>query len=319
MQHPLRLSAFDSGSPTVMVRLLPVVEQLGYHRFLIGEHHDKQGSGNPTMLAALACTLSERIRIGTAGVILNYYSPVHIAECFRLLELVFPGRIDLGVVGGFAGTKQDPIRAALLDGRPCPDFEQKVQMLCALMRTSSDEAAREAFLKSSIADQNQRSPQDVFRHTMEEPDSIPTLWLCGASTRTAALAGRSGMAFCTGRPFGATPDVVAEYRASFRAVPLQAEAECILLCSVTCYDSHEEQRRMERFLKETIPWFRPDCTGVGSECSEQIRALAEAYDVDELVLYTPLPIDERIRSYEIIAESLQISGMIAYDRVGAVR
>src|SRR5437879_12726864 len=98
------------------VSLARLVDELGYHRYWLAEHHAIAALADPSpeiLVARVACATS-RIRVGTGGVLLPYYSPLKIAEQFRMLEALFPGRIDLGIGRAPGG---DPRTApALADG-----------------------------------------------------------------------------------------------------------------------------------------------------------------------------------------------------------
>src|ERR1043166_171815 len=110
----LDLSVLDISWPGHVPRLVTQLEASGYHRFWTTEHHTLSQSASPTVLAGLAAGMTERIRIGTAGILLKYASPAKVVEDFRLLELFFPGRIDLGIAGAGIPAHE----AIYLDGRP---------------------------------------------------------------------------------------------------------------------------------------------------------------------------------------------------------
>src|ERR1700756_5998086 len=105
----LRLSVLDQStivtgrSPDTSVResiaLASFCEGLGYHRYWCAEHHnsDSQAGTAPEILIAAIAATTQRIRVGSAGVMLPHYSPLKVAEQFRVLEAIAPGRIDLGV------------------------------------------------------------------------------------------------------------------------------------------------------------------------------------------------------------------------------
>ena len=94
-------------------------EGFGYARFWVAEHQGARSPalGCPELLVGPAAARTRRLRVGTAGVLLRYYSPLKVAETFRCLEALHPGRIDLGVARGHA---DDGLGAPLLDGRPEP-------------------------------------------------------------------------------------------------------------------------------------------------------------------------------------------------------
>jgi luciferase family oxidoreductase group 1 len=108
-------------------------EGLGYSRYWLAEHHGEGAAHScPEILAGLIAQVTSRIRVGTAGVLLTYYSPLKVAKDFRLLNALFPGRIDLGVG---AGRVDDETARGLL-GPPgaAPDYYEKVSELAGYLR-----------------------------------------------------------------------------------------------------------------------------------------------------------------------------------------
>ena len=81
------------------VELARETEAMGYHRFWLAEHHNTQALADPCpeILLTRVASATSRIRVGTGGVLLPYYSPLKVAEVFRMLEALFPGRVDLGI------------------------------------------------------------------------------------------------------------------------------------------------------------------------------------------------------------------------------
>src|SRR5712691_11220953 len=117
------------------VSLARLAEELGYHRYWLAEHHAIAALADPSpeiLVSSVACATS-RIRVGTGGVLLPYYSPLKVAEQFRMLEALFPGRIDLGIGRAPGG---DPRTAlALGEGRysGAEHFPEQVQYLVAYL------------------------------------------------------------------------------------------------------------------------------------------------------------------------------------------
>ena len=123
----MRLSVLDQ-SPVISghtpaqavhetIRLVKAAEQLGFHRYWLAEHHLITALADPCPEILLARVVAEtsRIRMGTGGVLLPYYSPLKVAEQFRMLEALYPGRIDLGIGRAPGG---DPVTAlAMGEGR----------------------------------------------------------------------------------------------------------------------------------------------------------------------------------------------------------
>src|SRR5437764_6946512 len=108
-------------------------EALGYHRYWVSEHHNSGsivGTAPEVLMAAIAA-ITPRIRVGSAGVMLPHYSALKVAEQFRVLEAIAPGRIDLGV-GRAPGS--DRLTARALNPHVsgmAEDFPQQVRDLMA--------------------------------------------------------------------------------------------------------------------------------------------------------------------------------------------
>src|SRR5437667_10204390 len=109
MRTVLRLSVLDqspvrSGMPASEAvqearELAQAAERLGYHRYWVAEHHATPGLAGscPEVLIGQIAARTGRIRVGSGGVMLSHYSALKVAETFRMLETLFPGRIDLGI------------------------------------------------------------------------------------------------------------------------------------------------------------------------------------------------------------------------------
>jgi len=112
------------------VRLAQQVEELGYHRFWVSEHHSVPGvvGSAPTVLAAAVAAATSRIRVGTGGVMLPNHQPLVVAEQFGVLESLFPGRIDMGL-GRSVGFTNGIRKALGVEKDATEDFSEQVQEL----------------------------------------------------------------------------------------------------------------------------------------------------------------------------------------------
>ena len=112
-QSPIGVGDNASHAINQTIELAQHCDELGYHRYWLAEHHNSKtlASCAPEILIARVARETERIRVGSGGVMLSHYSPYKIAENFKLLEAMYPGRIDLGV-GRAPGS--DGITAAAL-------------------------------------------------------------------------------------------------------------------------------------------------------------------------------------------------------------
>lgn len=254
----IKLSVIDISWPGHVPRLVQQLDHDGYLRFWASEHHSIDQCGSPTLLAAIAATLTTRIRIGTAGVLLHYACPAKVAEDFRLLELFFPNRIDLGI----AGARLDEHEEIYLDSRPPPSsvsYAERVRALVDLMRST---------------------------HVLSvgpKSSSLPPLWLCGTSRSSAELAGSLGMHFAfhhyLSQSSSAARDAIATYRDCYRS-PLGEASYALIACYGACADSDEHAARQWGPTAAGRPCF----VGSPANCIDQLRHLAEQCNADEIAI-----------------------------------
>lgn len=274
----LPLSVLDISWPGHLPRLVQLLDSAGYHRFWATEHHSLDQSASPTLTAGLAAALTGRIRIGTAGVLLNYACPAKVAEDFRLLELYFPGRIDLGV----AGAKATSDEALYLDGRPAPtpaSYAARVRTLVDLVRETHAVAV---------------GPRSATR---------PPLWLCGTSRSSAELAASLGMNYAFHRYIAgsstAAREAIAAYRAAFRSSD-GAAPYALVACYGACAESDAAAVRQ---------WAAADAgnacfVGSPESCIDRLDELALACDADEIAInLLGDGIDARLAGYSLLADA----------------
>ena len=308
---PFKLSAIDVLWPGHIVDLVPQLDALGYHRYWATEHYGPNQCASPTLLAGLAAGLAEGIRVGTAGVLLHFQSPFKVAEDFRLLELFFPGRIDLGVASAFPG---GPVREALLDGRPGP------------------EEAAYAFKVAELTRLVRRIPADNGNVNTDlvgpQSDSVPEIWVCGLRPRSAELAGRLGTAYAfhdfihrnSGRALDDGPSVLAAYRSAFRPAPEFHRPLTNVACYGICADTQERARELWRAefasTRAAGPRLHPELgaaepepcfLGTPEQCRDQLRDIRQRYGADELVIQSLThDVDARRLSYKRLAEAFEL-------------
>ena len=188
----LRLSVLDQStvvtgrSPDTSIRetlaLARHCEQLGYHRYWLAEHHssDSQAGTAPEVLMAAVAATTSRIRVGSAGVMLPHYSALKVAEQFRVLEAIAPGRIDMGLG-----------RAPGSDGRTAfalnPNAAQAADHFPAQVR--------DLLAWSSGAKLIEGHP---FRDVRAQPagPTVPEAWILGSSDYGAQVAAHFGLPYC---------------------------------------------------------------------------------------------------------------------------
>jgi luciferase family oxidoreductase group 1 len=206
--------------------LARVVEQLGYHRLWVAEHHAMMAiaSSAPAVVIAHLANATTTLRLGSGGVMLPNHAPLVIAEQFATLEALHPGRIDLGL-GRAPGT--DPRTARAL--RRSPD-----------LRAASfpDDVVE---LIGYLLPREGAAP-----HPFATPGSgyLPEVWLLGSSTYSAQLAGMLGLPFSFAYHFA--PDLldqaISMYRSNFQPSLLLVAPRVMVAVSVLCAPTTEEAR-----------------------------------------------------------------------------
>ena len=297
-------------------------EALGYERFWVSEHHSHPtivGSAPEVLMAAIAAT-TQRIRIGSAGVMLPHYSALKVAEQFRVLEALAPGRIDLGVG-----------RAPGSDGRTA-------QLLNPQAHSAADHFPLQVRELQAWVGGNELPEGHPGRGVTAEPGgpTAPTMWMLGSSNYGAQLAAHYGLpyAFAYFITDGqGAEEAIAVYRDMYRPSPQHPEPQPALCVWALAADTEEEAWQhfsgRERWKidrnrgalgplqspaelaqrpyspaeqMQTEQLRRTALVGSGPQVAEKLRALSDALEVEELVVITWAhdPAVRR-RSYELLA------------------
>ena len=219
------------------VAMAQLAEELGYSRVWFAEHHNAPGlaSGAPEILISHVASQTSRIRVGSGGVMLPNHAPLKIAEVFRLLEALHPGRVDLGL-GRAPGTDQKTAYALRRDAEAmsADDYPQNLAELLAY----EDRAFPPNHLFASI----QAIPVDV---------SLPPIWLLGSSAFSGALAAQTGLGFSfashINRP--AAVQVMRAYREQFQPSKHFEAPNAILAASVVIGESMEQAQDLSTIVR----------------------------------------------------------------------
>jgi len=210
-------------------------DRLGYHRLWYAEHHNMPAvlSTSPELLIGAAARETTRIRVGSGGVMLPNHAPLRVAESFRLLAAMHPGRIDLGL-GRAPGTDGRTALALRRSGTlAADDFPEQLAELRALC----DATPRAV----------QAGPDDV---------PLPPLWILGSSGYGAQLAARLGLGFAFAHhinPVGAI-QALRHYRDEFQPTADNPRPHAILTVSVLCADSEAHAEHLASTLD--LIWVR---------------------------------------------------------------
>ncbi len=304
------------------VDLARTAERLGYHRHWVAEHHNMPGiaSSAPAVLAATLAAETERIRVGSGGVMLPNHVPLVVAEQFGMLEALHPGRIDLGI-GRAPGT--DGITAAALrrsvEALSDEDFPRQLAELIG-------------FFRGEFPDGH------PYNHITAVPGvgDMPEIWLLGSSGYSAQLAGMLGMRFSFAHHFmPRNTDAALElYRSHFRPSDQLSEPYAMVAVAAICADDDERARYLSgpaRLSMARLRAGRPTRFPTPEEAAahefspaeeqsisalsgsamiggpdtvrEKLEAFIERTAADELMITTMVHDHaDRIRSYELIAD-----------------
>ncbi|MGW0711301.1 LLM class flavin-dependent oxidoreductase [Streptomyces sp. NPDC002643] len=206
------------------VRLAQAVEELGYHRFWVAEHHGVPGVAGsaPTVLAAAVAAATRRIHVGTGGVMLPNHRPLVVAEQFGVLEALFPGRIDMGLGRSVGFT--DGVRRALGRGKDdADDFAGQLDELLGWFRGTSPTGV------------HARPPEGL---------AVPPFVL--AMGEGAGVAARAGLPMVIGdlRNREKMRRGIDRYRAEFRPSPWAEEPYVVISGTVAVAGTPESARRV---------------------------------------------------------------------------
>lgn len=312
------------------IALAQATERLGYQRFWIAEHHSGALTcASPEILVAAVAANTTRIRVGSGGVMLTHYSPLKVAETFRMLHTLFPDRIDLGIGRG-PGANAEICKVLRPDGMSVAkhQYPQQVGDLIGFLENSFPEG----------------HPYQGIRAMPDGPGS-PEVWLLGAGPQGAVeIAASLGLSFSFAQFLHnrTHQQVLQIYRQQFRPSRFSSHPRASLAVRVLCADTEEEARRLAssfwliclatqggdktHLLPKATPrvptaeeaatyhYTEQDnayiyenqlmmLTGTPRQLRERLAELAELYGVDELVITTTCSdFRARIHSYELLAE-----------------
>ncbi len=308
----LDLSPVSAGSSAAQalhntLDLARLADRLGFTRYWVAEHHNLPAiaSSAPDIMIGQIAAVTERVRVGSGGVMLPNHAPLMVAERFKVLEALYPGRIDLGL-GRAPGT--DPATSYMLRRRQGiseeDDFLERFQELMLLETRGFPEG--HPFYKVRAM------PSDV---------PLPPIFLLGSSDYSAQLAGQIGAAFAFAHHF-ATFDAVEAmrlYRDNFRASPSHEEPYAILATHVVCADSDTEAERLattvelnfvRRAKGEYLPLASPE--EAASYAYTQVDRARIAQNASRLTVGAPATVKARLEPLLAAtqADELMVTAMI---------
>jgi luciferase family oxidoreductase group 1 len=335
----LRLSVLDQStalagrSPDESIRetieLAKHCEALGYNRFWVSEHHNHESivGTAPEILVAAIAAVTQRIRVGSAGVMLPHYATLKVAEQFRVLEAIAPGRIDLGLGRAPGG---DRLTAYALNPNADTAADQFPAQIRDLLLWLAGEPLPEGH---------------PFRAVRAHPagPTVPEPWILGSSDYGAQVAAYFGLPYCFAHFFvdgRGAERAMALYRQQYQPSPRFPEPYAGLCVWALAAESDAEAARLfssravwrvARDRGQLLPLPSPEeaaahplgeservriermredaFIGTPDKVAARLRALAESMNVQELAIVTWAHDPEaRRRSYALLAEAFKLRG-----------
>jgi luciferase family oxidoreductase group 1 len=301
--------------------LARLADRLGYVRYWVAEHHNLPAIAScaPDIMIGQIAAVTSRMRIGSGGVMLPNHAPLMVAERFKLLEALYPGRIDLGL-GRAPGT--DPATSYALRRR---------------QGISEEDDFLERFNELMLLETRGFPAGHPFHNVRAMPSEVklPPIFLLGSSDYSAQLAGQIGAAFAFAHHFAQfdAAEAMRLYRDNFRPSPAHDKPFAILATHVVCADTDEEAEHLAKTVDlnivrrakgEYLPLASPDdaaryaysdvdrariaknrtklAVGAPATVKARLTPLIEATHADELMVTTMI-FDHAARkhSYELLA------------------
>jgi len=306
-------------------RLAQTAESLGFERYWVAEHHQSrvQAGSSPELLMMQIAAHTETIRVGSGGIMLPHYSAYKVAETARVLEALYPGRIDLGV-GRAPGADQRVTRALNDEKTHQIPFPAKLKDLKALL----------------LGDTDGSSDQRQAIYAAPRITTLPELHILGASGSTAELAALEGMGFTFAHfinPHHQQGVLAAEhYRANFRPSRLHSAPSVIVAVFAVVADTVEQAERLATSFDDWLlraesampaeALMLPEAVdpaqynaearervtlnrkrvviGDGPAAMQQLRRIAAQYQTDQMMIVPMIPGEaNRQRAIELLARA----------------
>ena len=321
-QSPVVAGASPQDAVQATIALARAADAQGYHRYWLAEHHAMAGLADaaPEILLARLGAETARLRLGTGGVLLPHYSALKVAEQFRMLEALTPGRVDLGI--GRAPGGMPVVSHALRSG--------DVERFPAQVRELID------YLDGTMPSEHPYAAVQA----VPGGDSSPPVWLLGSSDYSAALAADMGLPFAFAHFIsGDAPTITRMYRRAFRP-----SARCpvprVILCLAAIAASSDEEAaelaqtvdlwrlrirrganlavpsRAEARSYAYTPYDRAEIAhnrrrlifGAAGEVRTRIEEAIAVHEADEAMIVTIAPdYAARARSYELLAGAFALA------------
>jgi luciferase family oxidoreductase group 1 len=303
------------------------VDGLGYVRYWLAEHHNlaSVASPAPDVMIGQIAAVTNHIRVGSGGVMLPNHAPLVVAERFKMLEALFPGRIDLGLgrAPGTDGATAYALRSRL-DAREGDDFLERLHELV-------------------LWETRDFPPGHPYNKVVAMPDDtrLPPIWLLGSSDYSSELAAQVGMGYAFAHHFAShdAVDAMTNYRAHFKASPWRSTPHAILAVAVITAETDAEAERLASSMDlnrlrrdrgqylplpspeeaEAYPYTTAERTSIArnrsrlfvgspSTVMQKLQPMIDASKADELMVISAIFDHEaRKTSYSLLAEAFGLA------------
>ena len=311
------------GAVNETIATAKLAEQLGYSRFWISEHHNSSfiAGSTPEVLMVKLADETNTMRIGSGGIMLPNHSALKMAENFRMLEVLFPNRIDLGM-GRAPGT--DRITSSLLN--PSNDFSESsyLKQLEHLQHFFRDTAA------------TQQGPLIAT----PQASTIPSQWILSSSGGSSLIAAKFGMGLSIAKFINGfvTPEVAETYRKNFKPSEENPMPRVMVATQVICAETEEKASQMRKFINYIFVQFEKGnfndfkdedyirkyefsamelqiiarnneriISGTTDYVKEQLTLLVNDFETDEIMITTmAFDYEARRKSFELLANAFEL-------------
>ena len=325
-QSPIREGGTPADAIRETVELAQRVEALGFHRYWLAEHHGTDGLAGPApeIMVTRVAAATRDMRVGSGGVMLSHYSPYKVAENFKVLENMYPGRIDLGIGRAPGSDHRTAVALAYGSQVGIEYFPAKIRDLAAFL---SDDLPKDHPLEGVTA-----TPR---------VEGIPEMWVLASSEGSTTLAARFGLGLSYAHFINPvdTAALLRLYRENFQPSEYLTEPSVTLGIFVLCAETEAEAERMVSIRDlhrlradrgQHGPMPSPETAaaytytevekrriqqnrqrlifGTPDKVKAEIEAMAAEFDAREfIILSNCYEFAARVRSYELIAEAFGLA------------
>ncbi|TCW55195.1 luciferase family oxidoreductase group 1 [Bacillus thuringiensis] len=325
-QSPISDGSTAAQAFSHTVTLAQEVEKLGYTRFWVSEHHNSVSlaGSSPEILISHIAAKTDRMRVGSGGVMLPHYSPYKVAENFRVLEALYPNRIDLGVGRAPGGM---PIATRALQEGKMVSLDQYPEQIADVAMYLHDQV-----------------PENHHYANLKATPVIttsPEMWMLGSSGESAMIAAKQGASFAFAQfinGYGG-PEVMEAYQEQFQPSYLGDKPKSIVAIFVICGETNEEAEKIASSLDLSILLLEQGKRTTGtpsietaqnysysaydlfrikenrqrmivgdpSSVKEKIVNLSKAYNTEEFMIVTITHrFEDKLNSYRLLANAFHL-------------